>query len=601
MAVPTFNIPSQTEWTLNTIVNEDVGTIPTPQRTKTQFFSDIDKMLATWQFADKKDAMIETAKYANSKWIQYEWISYDELFKSNAPEVKAEQIEEGTTQWFLESTADIVTQDIPKAIEQVWEFGSLISETAQDFKFDSNVDDNIVVSWLKFLGNLPANTAQIGWDILNIVANPLDTLDSVNTLAKAWIESGLNKIFLDEWEEFFTSEEVELVAESVWKELGKLWEPGRIKELLVENPADVLLTFMWGAWIAKNVAKSKWLTWLATKLEKVETALNPIKLQADALKLTKKGAGNIKTQLFPEKSLDELVLEISQWEKANIPAVKKSLWLIDTKEINTFEDFNSTISNKITEISRKQDTLLPTDEVLKIDNLTTTQGKRSTNFVNNALNDLEEVWVKSNDLGLLNKVDDLRDKSALSVKDINDLARFYGSEFKTKSFDKAGNQKSSITASTFENNRKWLKEISRELLPDDAVKTLDSELSTLFETKELTTKTVKKVDDLFKKLNKRGLWAKIGGAIGKLINTISLGTAGWLVQAFIWSNVWQKTMNNLAIQANLAKNLKRFEELAKKADKMTDKQLEIEVKKTFWDFVWENALEIETASNLENN
>ena len=118
MAVPTFNIPSQTEWTLNTIVNEDVGTTPTPQRTKTQYFSDIDKMLATWQIANKKEAMIETEKYANSKWIQYEWISYDELFKSNAPEVKVEQIEE-----------DLSGLDI-------WvKAGRAISETAKGFKF----------------------------------------------------------------------------------------------------------------------------------------------------------------------------------------------------------------------------------------------------------------------------------------------------------------------------------------------------------------------------------------------------------------------------------------------------------------------------------
>lgn len=548
-------------------------------RTQDKFFEDM-ATVQEREWVTDSEALDLVQNYYNEKGYTVEWMDL------------IEEVEE--------EIEDVIEEDISWL--DIWVKAWIaISDTAKDFKFESNIDDWIIKSGLKFLGNLPANTVQIAWDLISIASDPVGTIDSVSTLAKAWIETTLNKIFLEEWKEVFTSEEVEMVANAVGAELEKLWEPWRIKELLVENPADVLLTFAWGAGIAKNIAKSKGLTWLVTKLETVEKALNPIKIQADVVKGISKGTQKVKSSLFPEKTLDELVLEISQWEKANIPAVKKTLSLIDTKDIKTFDDFNTTIWDKISEIAKKQDSLLPTDKIHNIDDLKTTVWKRDVNFIRDSLDDLENVWVKENDLELLKFVDDFKESDLISTKDINDLARFYGSKFKDKAFNKAWDAKTSVSATRFENNRVWLKGKSRELMPDDTVKTLDSELSSLFETKNLTSKTVKKVDDLFKKLNKRWLGARIGGTIGKAINFISLWTAGGLVQAFIWSNVWQKTMNNLAIQANLAKNLKRFEDLAKRADKMTDKNLEKEVKKLFSDFVWDNALKIEAVSNLEDN
>jgi hypothetical protein len=42
-----------------------------------------------------------------------------------------------------------------------------------------------------------------------------------------------------------------------------------------------------------------------------------------------------------------------------------------------------------------------------------------------AIEDLENVGIKENDLELLNKVDDIRAITKLSDRDINDLAKFY--------------------------------------------------------------------------------------------------------------------------------------------------------------------------------
>jgi len=227
--------------------------------------------------------------------------------------------------------ANIWTPEVPEAPEveeeiswlDIWvKTWTAISEFWSKAKFfQSDVDDNIIESGLKFFGNLPGSTLQLAWDIISLAADPAWTIESVWTLAKAWIETWLNKMFLAEWEEIFTSEEVEQVADAVWAEFNKLWEPWRIKELLVENPADVLLALTWGLWVAKNVAKAKNLTWLASKLEKAEKLTNPIKLQADLVKWTTKAIG-VWTAKVTEKLIDTTI----KFTPTQTTKVTKATW-----------------------------------------------------------------------------------------------------------------------------------------------------------------------------------------------------------------------------------------------------------------------------------
>lgn len=588
MTVPTFNIPNQTESKMKSIIN---NWFQNEKQIKTQndFFKKVDAFVASWRFETEEQAFQEVAKSALHFWDEFEWIDLQAI-------VQPKEIEVETQEQIQEPEEEISGLDI---WVKTWQ---AISETAQKFKFQSNVDDNILQSGLKFIWNLPANTAQIAGDLITVASDPVWTIKDVQTLSDAIVQDWLNKIFLDEWEEVFSTEEAREVSWAIKNEFDRIVnEPGRVKELLVENPADVLLTVTWWVWVAKNAAKSKWLTWLANKLEKVENATNPIKLQAEAVKWTGKAISRTKQSIFPEKSLDEIVLEVSQGTEKNIPAVKETLSKIDTRWVETYKDLNRNISQKISEIAKKQDELLPKDEVLNIQDLTTTKGKRTTNFVNNALDDLENVWENTSDLELLNKVDDLRDKEFVSVKDINDLARFYGSQFKNKSFDKLGNQKANISASRFENTRKGLKDISRDLLPDDTVKLLDEELSKLFETQTLTEKMAENVTKLSRKIEQRGLFENLARWLGKAVDLASLWTARWFLTSFLPSNVWNKILNSLAIEWNLIKNLKKIQQLQKKADKMSDEELLNEARKTFWDIIWDNALKIEWASSLENN
>lgn len=197
--------------------------------------------------------------------------------------------------------------------------GKGLREVAEPFKFQSNVDDGVIESGAKFLANLPANTVQLGWDLISILSDPIGTAQSVGTLATAAIETGLNKAFLAEGEEFFTTDEVRQVSETVWAELSKLWEPGRIKELLVENPTDVLLTVTGWLWVAKNSATARWLTSLADKLETAQKITNPINILAQEAKL-------VTTPLKAGKSVAASVIGKTTWAGSEAVAQAFRSW-----------------------------------------------------------------------------------------------------------------------------------------------------------------------------------------------------------------------------------------------------------------------------------
>lgn len=603
MAVPTFNIPSKSEAALQNIVKEDFQ----PNKTvkpQTDFFKKVDAFVASGKFATEEEAFQEAAKAAVHFWDEFEWIDLQSIITPKETIVETPEAPETQEEIGIDTLTDkalsiwkwVVTWEFAK---KAWQ---TISETAKKFKFESDVDDKILESTLKFVWNLPANTAQIAWDVIEVAADPIWTtkslLDLWQGISDKLVFWTLNSVF---WQDVEPTEK-QLIVDWIWQELKRIADtPWEVKSILVENPADVLLSVTWGLWVAKNVAKSKNLTWLANKLDKAQEILNPIKLQAEAVKWTWKALTKTKQSIFPEKSLDEIVLETTQWLEKNIPAAKEALSKIDTKWIETYRDLNNAISQKISDIAKKQDELLPTDEVLNISDLNTTKGKRTTNFVNNALDDLENVWENTSDLELLNKVDDLRDKEFVSIKDINDLARFYGSQFKNKSFDKLGNQKANISASRFENTRKGLKDISRELLPDDSVKLLDDELTKLFETQWLTEKVAENVTKLQRKIKDRWLIENVARWLWQAIDIASLWSIRWLFTSILPSNVWNKVLNSLDIEANLAKNLKKLSDLERKAENLSDAKLTEEATKTLSDIVWDNALIIEWASVLENN
>jgi len=220
-------------------------------RTKEKFFQDMTTVQER-EWVTDSEALDLVQNYYKQKGYTIEWVELEE-------EVIEEPIE------------DISWLDV---WVKTWQ---AVSEFWKGFKFDSNVDDEIVESGAKFLANLPWNAVQLWGDLISIASDPVWLHNSIKDLwqglSDKLVFGTLNSIF---WQDVAPTEQA-IMVDAIWAELEKIAStPWAVKELLVENPADVLLAVTGWLWVAKNVAKSKWLTWLASKLEKVEQITNPI-------------------------------------------------------------------------------------------------------------------------------------------------------------------------------------------------------------------------------------------------------------------------------------------------------------------------------------
>lgn len=150
-----------------------------------------------------------------------------------------------------------------------------ISEFWEAIKISSNVDDNVAISIWKFLLNVPSSTARVAWGLLEMASNPSWTIKSMDKIWKSIIETWLNKVFMEEWEEVFTSEETKLISESVTEQLQLIADDPRIiKDMIVENPAEVLLSIQWWLLSASKIARNKKMINLADKIDKVADTLS---------------------------------------------------------------------------------------------------------------------------------------------------------------------------------------------------------------------------------------------------------------------------------------------------------------------------------------
>ena len=84
-------------------------------------------------------------------------------------------------------------------------------------------------------------------------------------------------------------------------------------------------------------------------------------------------------------------MQVSQGKAKNLEPFKNALSQINTKDIKTYNDLNNAFIEKIKAIAQKQDSLLPTDPKYSISDLSTTQGKRSVNYIEESIKDLEAV------------------------------------------------------------------------------------------------------------------------------------------------------------------------------------------------------------------
>jgi hypothetical protein len=121
----------------------------------------------------------------------------------------------------------------------------------------------------------------------------------------------------------------------------------------------------------------------------------------------------------------------------------------------------------------------------------------------------------------LQGVKDLIEKyntEGLTANDMNELAKDWG-QFNS-SFTKVGELKAGINANTAENIRTALKDLSRQMMPDEATKAIDQETSGLYKTLDRINAQAKAVGNAESNMAATSPAQRIAGKTGQILGKI---------------------------------------------------------------------------------
>lgn len=273
----------------------------------------------------------------------------------------------------------------------------------------------------------------------------------------------------------------------------------------------------------------------------------------------------------------DVAAEIVQGKTKDINAATKALSELDVSDINTYDDLHDAIKTQIVAKAGVQDDVFDAfTETRLLDDFSKTVGKGKNkitdNVVSRSLDNLEELYTKSARFEDVARIQDLRDTAmseGLTVKQINRIAREYGSDFRT--FSKGGEPLTSVNAAMHETTRTALKNTARDMVPDSTVvKSMDEAMSNLYRTEANVAKMKEAVNKLGQRIKKRTVMEKLGRAI---FNTIDAAT-GRLTSGFIQAGFPRgqglKTLNALELEDLLSKNLTKLQKLDNLATSLDD-------------------------------
>jgi len=279
-----------------------------------------------------------------------------------------------------------------------------------------------------------------------------------------------------------------------------------------------------------------------------------------------------KEGITPVISKEKAIGEVLQGTTQDIKKGTAGLSLVDTKGIKTYQKLNEAIDKKIPELAKVVDNEFAQDTTKKLLNdLTITKptkagGTVSVNYVDNALNQLAELYTKTGDVVKQADIEDLINiakTDGLNKLEINDIARNYGQEFGDKAFNKMGDPLTSINAQMFENTRKGVKEVARSGLTSNVAKKADEAMSKLYDTRALVKKNVEAVNKLMNRIEERGLVEKIGYNVSKYADILTGGSLRGFIGGILPRGAGYKTLNALDLEALLERNLKIINEATK--------------------------------------
>ncbi|MCK9519853.1 MAG: GGDEF domain-containing protein [Dehalococcoidia bacterium] len=301
--------------------------------------------------------------------------------------------------------------------------------------------------------------------------------------------------------------------------------------------------------------------------------LGPVTLRAakETARGVKKGAGKLaelaEDYNFPRPTPEEALGQVLQG-KSKILAKdyekgKTALGAIDTKGVKTFEDLHGRIQEAIPRYAEMVDQELMRDPTpYKLKQLSTrkmTEGGHAatTNYVKTSMQHLHEYYTKIGQPEKALQIEEMWLKAStegLTKKEINDLARVYGYEFKAWN-PTTGEPLTSVNKKLYENVRSGLKDVARRGMSGRA-KEIDSIISSLYNTRRLIQKNIAGVNRLQQKVDPRGLGEKIGRGILTAADLATLGTVKGAFLKLIPRGLGYQVKNYLDLENHLRRNLK---------------------------------------------
>jgi hypothetical protein len=261
----------------------------------------------------------------------------------------------------------------------------------------------------------------------------------------------------------------------------------------------------------------------------------------------------------------DAVGQIIQGTTDDIEPARKALSKIDYKKAKTYEDLDQQLAASEKSLVDAKGAALSTDTTpRKLPTLTTKVGNTPHNFVEDAFNQLDDYYKKTNNIAKQGELNVLRAKAAkdgLTIKEIDDLAVRHGQDL--NAYNKSGDLAAALSKQEAENTRAGLKTTARELFGNDAYKGADAELSATINTRKLIQKQIEEVNKLRQKITERGFFERLGRLGGQVVNVITRGGAKGFFEFFLSRGTGMKTLNAIELEKALQKNL----QLLQKANK----------------------------------
>ena len=487
--------------------------------------------------------------------------------------------------------------------------------------------------------NIPRNTKEIVKGSLDTVLNPIESIKSIARVSSGGFATGLRALgvsdeFLNKYNkassylyspaEFKVSpggvkkETTPVDNEQMFEELRTvvaetLKDPEKLKQAAINNPVDVALLFtslLTGTRLGSKISevaqagKKKaglLLDEAGTSVQQgVQAVEETIQGGVDKLKqlpaavdgsaqaakqaVVQRGQAVKEMVTGKPETPEKIAGKIVQGTLEDKARAAKALSEIDTKDVKTYGDLEKKFDEKVSELAKDQDlkfdadpTPIALDDLVKVDKV----GDRTikTNYVEKALDQLQEMYGKIEDPVNEQRLTNLKIKAmeeGLTRKEVNQVAREYGTKFKSKAFGKNGEALTSVNAQAFENVRTGVKETARDFMPDDATKELDSRISDVINARELVAEVNEKANKLAQRIEDRGLLGEIGRKTERVINQFTLGLSrGFLRSLLTESGRGFKSLNSLDLQERLPKLLQSFDKALKaKSDGQLDTALD---------------------------